>query len=182
MIDGLDEFTGNHSELIRRLFDWTRKAADVKMCVSSREWTIFQDRFKDCSTIKLHELTRSDIKSVVRDRLREPEFAALLQEAQCNSNGLEESITDKADGVFLWVSLILRQIEEGVINGDQMRELEDKINTLPTDLEHMFQHLFDSIARPDQRIAYLILDMALLVSETEEGVAVLVDTHFSRTT
>lgn len=169
MIDGLDEFTGNHAELVRRLFDWTRKAADVKMCVSSREWAMFQDRFKDCSRIKLHELTRSDIQRVVRDRLREPECAALLQEARCNPDDLEESITDKADGVFLWVSTILRQIEEGIINGDQMSDLEHKIDSLPTDLEYMFQHLFDSIARPDQRIAYLILEVALLVSETEGG-------------
>jgi NACHT domain len=166
-IDGLDEFTGNHAELIRQLFDWTGKTKDVKICVSSREWAIFQDRFRDCPKIKLHELTRSDIRRVVRDRLCEPEFAAMLQEARCIAKDLEESIVEKSDGVFLWVSIMLRLIEEGLINGDQMRDLQHKIDFLPTELENMFLHLFDSISRPNQQIAYLILDVALLVSETE---------------
>ena len=168
-IDGLDEFMGNHAVLVRQLFEWTDRTKDVKICVSSREWAIFQERFSGCPNIKLQELTRSDIERVVRDELNGAAFTTLLQEAGCDTKELEASITGKSDGVFLWVSLMLRLVEDGLINGDLMPDLQRKIDSLPTELETMFQHLFDSISRPDLQIAYLILDMALLVSKTEGG-------------
>jgi hypothetical protein len=168
-IDGLDEFTGNHAELIQQLFQWTGRTKDVKICVSSREWTIFQVRFNECPKMKLHELTRSDIVKVVRGQLRDSRMVSMLQEGGCNAKELETSIADKSDGVFLWVTIILRLIEEGLINGDVMTDLQRKIDSLPTELEVMFQYLFDSISKADQQLAYLILDMVLLVSKTESG-------------
>ncbi|RYP75053.1 hypothetical protein DL770_007497 [Monosporascus sp. CRB-9-2] len=84
MIDGLDEFTGCHAELIRRLFDWTGKTADVKMTPGVT-----------------------------------PKIGSI--------------VINKADGVFLWVSIILRLIEEGITDGDQMHDLEHKIDLLSTE-------------------------------------------------
>jgi hypothetical protein len=66
-IDGLDEFEGNHAELIRKLHKWTKKFQHMKICVSSREWAIFQELFGDCPKWKLQDLTFSDIQRFVRD-------------------------------------------------------------------------------------------------------------------
>ncbi|KAK7710806.1 hypothetical protein SLS64_005711 [Diaporthe eres] len=64
-VDGLDEFDGNHSDLVRQLFDWVTNSQNVKLCVSSREWAVFHDAFKDCPHFSLHHLTRSDMQRVV---------------------------------------------------------------------------------------------------------------------
>jgi hypothetical protein len=159
-IDGLDEYEGNHADLIRRLFSWTGVNSDVKICVSSREWTIFQLSFQSCPKLTLHELTRSDIMTFSQDRLEEAQFKLMLAQINCDTKTLVKAIVEKSDGVFLWVSLVLRQLEEGLINGDRMKDLQRKIDSLPNDLEKMFQHLFDSIQPMDRRLAYAILAMA----------------------
>lgn len=164
-IDGLDEFTGDHAELVQKLFEWTSRTKDIKICVSSREWTLFKERFRDCPSFKLHNLTRWDIERVVRDKLNEAVSDGTFQGAECNVDEIAESITDKSDGVFLWVNTVLRLVLRGLVNGDRMSDLQKKIGSLPTELEVMFQHLFDAIPRQDKQISYLILDMALLIAK-----------------
>lgn len=159
-IDGLDEYEGNHADLIRRLFGWTGADKDVKICVSSREWTIFQLAFKSCPKMTLHELTRPDILTFTQDRLKEDQFEAMLAQISSDTKPVEEAIVEKSDGVFLWVSLVLRQLEEGLYNGDRMKDIQRKIDSLPSDLEKTFQHLFDSIQPVDRKLAYAILAMA----------------------
>ncbi|OTB16307.1 hypothetical protein K445DRAFT_351197, partial [Daldinia sp. EC12] len=64
-IDGLDEFEGHHADLARQLVKWTRETENIKLCISSREWPVFQDIFKGCLRIRLHELTWCDIQQFV---------------------------------------------------------------------------------------------------------------------
>ncbi|XXG96982.1 hypothetical protein Hte_003275 [Hypoxylon texense] len=135
-IDGLDEFEGDHAELIRQLFQWSNKSRNVKLCVSSRELAIFQNNFRDCPKFYLHELTRSDIRQFVSDRFREIDIEASLGDPErFNFDLLKETIIGQSDGVFLWVSLVLRHVEEGLHNGDRMEDLMRLIKSLPTELE-----------------------------------------------
>lgn len=68
-----------------------------------------------------------------------------------------KAIISKADGVFIWVSLILRQIEDGLVNGDGLHDIQRKIDSLPTELEDMFTHLLDSILSADRRKSFAML-------------------------
>jgi hypothetical protein len=43
---------------------------------------------------------------------------------------LGAAIVKKAEGVFLWVALVLRAVEEGIVAGDTVEELEAKIDFL----------------------------------------------------
>lgn len=132
-IDGLDEFEGNHAYLIRKLFQWTDKSQNIKLCISSREWAIFQDAFQNCPKLRLHELTTPDIQQFINHRFREIRTEIPLDDDDVY--WLKRTIVDLSDGVFLWVSLVLRHIEEGVHNGDRMNDLMRLVESLPTDLE-----------------------------------------------
>jgi hypothetical protein len=164
-IDGLDEFEGNHAGLIRKLFEWTNHTQSVKICVSSREWTVFQKGFQKCPKLRLHELTRSDIQRFVGDRFQEMDLGALKKEHQdsdlCDAIVLQREVIRMSDGVFLWVSLILRHIEDGLVNGDQMEDLMNVVNALPTELEPMLQQILSSIPPANRKLAYGILSLAL---------------------
>ena len=164
-IDGLDEFEGNHAGLIRKLFEWTKQTQSVKICVSSREWTVFQEGFHNCPKLRLHELTCSDIQRFVSDRFQEMDLGALKKEPHdsdsSNAIVLQQEVIRMSDGVFLWVSLILRHIEDGLVNGDQMEDLMNVVNSLPTELEPMLHQLLSSIPPANRKLAYGILSLAL---------------------
>ncbi|KAJ2985030.1 hypothetical protein NUW58_g5750 [Xylaria curta] len=67
-IDGLDEFDGNHQNLLKfvRLL---HSRVGRKVCVSGRPWNDFQDAFKASPSLRLESLTASDIRFYVQDNL-----------------------------------------------------------------------------------------------------------------
>lgn len=163
-IDGLDEFDGNHSDLVRQLFDWVTNSQNIKLCVSSREWAVFHDAFKDCPHFGLHHLTRSDMQRVVRDRFQQLNIDTVNRETtqagEPQTHLLEDDVVEKSEGVFLWLSLVLRHLEEGLINGDDMQDLMKITDSLPTELEPMFRNLLDSIPRSNLKLAFAMLSFA----------------------
>ncbi|KAF4436097.1 small s [Fusarium acutatum] len=160
-IDGLDEFQGDHAALINELLRWTStRPTDVKVCVSSREWPIFQEAFKIFPSFRLHELTRSDVSRIVRDRLKNNKLYQRIAGPDELAR-FESDLVDKSDGVFLWLKLILHDIEDGLLSGDRLSQLDNKVNALPTELNDLFQHLLNSIHPCDRQEAYLILAVAL---------------------
>lgn len=69
-IDGLDELDGDHSGMIRMLQDIVvNSVGDVKICVSSRPWPVFEAAFSSISKLKLQDLTRSDAIQYVNGTL-----------------------------------------------------------------------------------------------------------------
>ncbi|KAF5565382.1 hypothetical protein FNAPI_1697 [Fusarium napiforme] len=160
-IDGLDEFQGDHAALVNDLLRWTsERPTGVKICVSSREWPIFQEAFKTFPGFRLHELTRSDVSMIVRDRLKNNKLYQKLATPD-ELGRFESSLVKRSDGVFLWLKLILRDIEDGLLSGDRLSQLRNKVNTLPTELNDLFEHLLNSIHLCDRKEAYLILAVVL---------------------
>lgn len=100
-IDGLNELEGDYNKLI----NFVREVADIqrtKLCVSSRLLRVFGDAFRESPSLRLQDLTRSDIAYFTRVRLlnqrsirkiarREPQKVSLLT----------NYIVNNADGVFI---------------------------------------------------------------------------------
>jgi hypothetical protein len=61
LIDGLDEFEGDHEEMAK-LFKGITKSYTVKTCLSSRIWVVFKECFCDCPRLQLQDLTANDIQ------------------------------------------------------------------------------------------------------------------------
>ena len=163
-IDGLDEFEGEEDRLIKALFDWVGSSTkSIKFCVSSRELTIFQTRFASCPKFRLHELTQRDILTFIQETLSHNEDV----KAASNFRDFAEIgalILDKAEGVFLWVSLVLKEMERGLAGGDSFETLKKKVDFLPIEVERLFRHIFVSIQEThpiDRRRAFIILDHVL---------------------
>ncbi|KAK0666881.1 hypothetical protein QBC41DRAFT_145881 [Cercophora samala] len=146
-IDGLDEFEGDDTGLVRTLLGWTRLRPDaIKICVSSRELPLFQERFSSCPKLRLHEVTSLDIMGYVKTTLEENEdLSAALDHSLTLRLG--QKIIAKAEGVLLWVSLVLRIVERGLVQEDNPKDLEAKIDGLPTELEELFMVIFKAIER-----------------------------------
>ncbi|KAI1110172.1 hypothetical protein F5Y14DRAFT_429919 [Nemania sp. NC0429] len=144
-IDGLDEFDGNHQNLVDfvQLF---HSRPGRKVCVSSRPWNVFQDAFSTNPSLRLENLTGGDIRSYVQGRLESsPAFMEYKAALPQQSNDLIKTILTKAQGVFLWVSVVVLDILEGLRDGDSWNDLCDMVDLLPDDLSHLYQRIWSNI-------------------------------------
>ena len=67
-IDELDEFEGDH-ELVVKPFQKVSTSPDVKACLSSRPWLVFEAAFIPGPGLRLQDLTYVDIRTYVRGSL-----------------------------------------------------------------------------------------------------------------
>lgn len=147
VIDGLDEYAGDPSDVVQLLRNLSL-SPDVKICLSSRPWNIFQDAFGDRSKmLKLQDLTRNDIIRYVSDNLESSLHFTSLQKVDDSYQGLIEGIAAKAEGVFLWVYLVVKSFLQGLTDGDTIGDLQVRLSQLPSDLEEYFRHIVDSVEK-----------------------------------
>ncbi len=144
-IDGLDEFEGDHTDLIGLIKD-IGSSSNIKICVSSRPWVLFEDAFRHKPSLMLQDLTYPDIKQFIDDAFynnlrfseleeREPEYAGQLL----------KDIAQKSAGVFLWVTLVVHSLLAGLNNGDRVLDLERRLAFLPPDLESLYEKMLNSL-------------------------------------
>lgn len=144
-IDGLDEFHGEKSEL-SALIESLASYSNVKLCISSRPWPVFEDAFNQKPSLMLQHRTSNDIKNYASENLlRHPGFRELQQGNQVYAEALIENITTKASGVFLWVVLVVRSLIEGLTDGDRISDLQRRLDVLPDELEQLFRNMLQSL-------------------------------------
>ncbi|OCL11067.1 hypothetical protein AOQ84DRAFT_430569 [Glonium stellatum] len=144
-IDGLDEYDGDHTEIIKTLNKFTA-SSNVKICLSSRPWNVFEDTYGHIrQKMRLQDLTRNDIKLYVQDELEKDARFITLKSRDSRFQDLVEEIVNKADGVFLWVYLVIRSLKEGITNADTIPTLQKRLRKLPSDLEAYFRHILGQI-------------------------------------
>lgn len=161
-VDGLDEYDGDHSELIEIVRKLSELPA-IKLCVSSRRWPCFEDAFGADSSRRLYleDLTREDITTFARDKLKEvPQYVQLQKQSQ-QSFDLVEEIVRKAEGVFLWVFLVVRSLRDGLSNGDSAALLRQRFDELPADLESLFEKIINSVDAVYRRKMAVTFQIAL---------------------
>ncbi|KAF4874183.1 hypothetical protein CGCSCA1_v006686 [Colletotrichum siamense] len=146
-IDGLDEFVGEHQAIVDLLLSWVgRYPTNIKICVSSREWVVFTRAFVHSPKIKLHEITFRDIQSFVRHKLADLISSTGDSIATERARSLINQIIDKAEGVFLWVRIVVEGLISSPAAGDLMEDLEERVNDLPKELENLYENIFKSMA------------------------------------
>lgn len=146
-IDGLDEFEGDHGEIIN-LFKALPKVSDgnLKICLSSRPWSTFERAFLSFPTFRLQELTFFDMVEYVTDKFREdPRLRKISHDGASESRKLVTDIVRRADGVFLWVTLVVRSLINDCQDNDRITDVERRLLALPTNLDQLFQHLLFDI-------------------------------------
>ncbi|KAM0252084.1 hypothetical protein ACHAQJ_007881 [Trichoderma viride] len=145
-IDGLDEYDGDHAQLItviRKIGNSDR----IKICTASRPWVEFSDAFED-SQWKLHlqDFTRGDIQRFVEENLQNNDyFDKLRRRNTAAADSIVLEITERAHGVFLWVFLVVRSLLRGLRYADDISDLQRRLRELPSGLPEYFERMLDSI-------------------------------------
>jgi hypothetical protein len=144
LIDGLDEFSGDHQDLIESLQELNNSPA-IKICVSSRPWIVFESAYGSdvhCS-MELHDLTVRDIDICIATRLESLHDHGVLTGEELKVLG--DEIRTRAQGVFLWVTLAIKDLRRGIGKRDSMFVLQERLANYPSELHDFYQHILDSI-------------------------------------
>lgn len=164
-IDGLDEFQStmqdDHRDLVKLLCKWAASpTGNIKICVSSREYPSFMDGFSPHLRIRFHDLTRRDMDTYIRDKLAHAN-------AEDSFEDLVSLIMNKADGVFLWVALVVKSLREGLENGLSCSDLTREVDVLPEQLESLYKHILMSLGKSARTKAYQTFAMVAELKKHE---------------
>lgn len=145
-VDGLDEYSGNSESLCTLFKNLSTKNKRVKFCLSSRPWVQFQQNFVNCAKLRLHDLTFQDIGAYVNDKFRQsPAFTKLADSDGNLASSLVREITEGAQGVFLWVKVVVQLLLQGVNNRDSIAQLWKRLRSIPKDLYPLYTFMLNQI-------------------------------------
>ncbi|KAF2827058.1 hypothetical protein CC86DRAFT_466800 [Ophiobolus disseminans] len=147
LVDGLDEFETPRMSMtdLAEIF-LEASPSHVKALVSSRPLPAFEASFAALPRLRLHLLTYGDITAYVHDKFgAHKRIKELFMEDPAGTRSLTTAIVDGASGVFLWVSLVVKSLIEGLHNYDTLKDLKKRLDEIPRDLEDLFRHMLSKI-------------------------------------
>ncbi|KAK4216919.1 hypothetical protein QBC37DRAFT_78006 [Rhypophila decipiens] len=175
-IDGLDEMDPDDRSTPDPLRFITTKIATigkVKLCVSSRPEQLFLRYFASKPTLRLQDITFFDMK-IYAEAYLVPDPGDEYDTKDVRN--LIDSLLVKADGVFLWIALVVRSLASGLRNGDSIEELNLRLEQMPKGLNALYQDMWarlnddEPIYRQEAALYFnLIRDWRTLQSGTDEG-------------
>jgi hypothetical protein len=153
-IDALDEHPGPSQDLLNALNDLFitqtshnsqdiqmdgNRGIRIKLCIASRPENEFVERFEHYGTLKMKDYTGADITIYAKNRLYSRELSAtLLEERKLFLHSAWETIVQKAEGIFLWIRLVIDELIDGLLRGDADEDLLNIMEESPHDLTRLY--------------------------------------------
>ncbi|KIL88706.1 hypothetical protein FAVG1_07954 [Fusarium avenaceum] len=143
-IDGLDEFDGDCNALVSLIGECT--SCSIKICVSSRPWTEFENAFGEYPQLRMEDLTYNDMTRYVMAKFgANPRFRTFQERHPELATDISRSVTEKANGVFLWVNIVVSSLLAGIVSGDRIEDLESRLDLLPPEIQDLYEKIIESI-------------------------------------
>ena len=161
-IDGLDEYNDDLWDLCSQL-DGLRDRTGMKMCLASRPERAFEDSFAGCSSIRMQDHNHNSIEAYMNRKMvkflsQHPFIDGLF------SPELLAAVVEKAQGVILWARLVIDEMIKSCDDNTTTRELLAFLETLPAELELLYERILAKINEKYQSEAALVL---LMLTENE---------------
>jgi hypothetical protein len=145
-IDGLDEFNGDTEQLCLFFKRLSAMSVNLKICVSSRPWVAFKHNFEGGASLRLQDLSAKDISTYVNDKLKASvAFTQLAARDGDLTLELTKDIVARAEGVFLWVKVVIHLLLQGVNNRDTIPQLWARLRSFPRELNGLYQLILTQI-------------------------------------
>ncbi|CZR69404.1 uncharacterized protein PAC_19304 [Phialocephala subalpina] len=146
LIDGLDEFSGDPEQLCLFFKRLNERSDKAKFCLSSRPWVQFKQNFHGSASLRLQDLTSNDISKYVNDMFHQsPAFMRLAARDVELTSSLAREVLERADGVFLWVEIVVRHLLKGINNSDTIPELWSRLRSFPRELYPLYNVILSQI-------------------------------------
>lgn len=144
-VDGLDEFAEPPLRIVE-LIQSISSRKGIKVCVASRQWSEFNDAFDQHPMLRMQDLTYQDITCYVGAKFNNSRgFTELKEIFPVEASALLSDIVKKAQGVFLWLSLVVKDLLECLTEGDGLPEMREVLDALPSDIDQLYSAIWASI-------------------------------------
>ncbi|KAI9729191.1 MAG: hypothetical protein M1834_007098 [Cirrosporium novae-zelandiae] len=141
-IDGLDEYEGDETE-IARLFGGAASKPNIKICASSRPHKPFENKFVSDRLVNDEKMQQLTLRELIA------------------SSSLINEIVTTADGVFLWVKLVVTSLLRGLGDDNRISDLQKRLRALPPKLTNLYKHMVlnvDNIYKEDASRFFQLID------------------------
>jgi hypothetical protein len=137
-VDGLDEIAlrTEISELFT-ILQHLAATGKVKSCLASRPELHLRTRLEQCLGLRVQDLTRADMQTYTGGALLPLPSGDIFERQK-----LVNKLVDAAEGVFLWLRLVVESLNRGIENGDSATLLEQRLRATPRDLMDLYQDLW----------------------------------------
>lgn len=76
-------------------------------------------------------------------------------------NELAQDVTGKAQGVFIWVRLVIDELCQGLTDGTPITMLREVLKNIPHELEDLYARALGKVRREYAAEAHILLHMVL---------------------
>ncbi|KFZ19928.1 hypothetical protein V501_00400 [Pseudogymnoascus sp. VKM F-4519 (FW-2642)] len=155
IIDAMDESEEDmRHKIVSMLYEAGNQGSNAnvvfKILVASRPNLKINFALRNCRYMKLEDQTRNDIIEYVCCEIRR----IAKEVVQCSLEELDfvsRTLIFRSRGVFLWVKLVLAELEERAMEGlCTTAEIENLTTSIPTDLEELYFKIVEKIEKRDQ--------------------------------
>ncbi|KAI1407119.1 hypothetical protein F5Y13DRAFT_175692 [Hypoxylon sp. FL1857] len=158
LLDALDEYDGGPDficGILKEMMNMTANSRTrLKILFSSRPWETFERQFAAAPSIQVQDFTKGDIETYCWGIIdsREEEISVAL-------GRIIPAVINRADGVFLWVRLVLLELANEALQGNDVDELARILNSIPSDLQEYYARTVQRIPEKLRWDAYVILEV-----------------------
>lgn len=171
--DGLDECS-EQAQMLQQLQN-LRPIHNLRICASSRPERKFELAFKGAPYLKLEDETSSDMYTFAHAELRRfaESWRMLIGPSDSEYHKVIKTLVYKADGVFAWLQVVVRSLQEGMENYDDWSTLQERIEELPSEISDLYAHMISRSGQNLKRYAASaaeIFKLVLLAHELSETI------------
>lgn len=109
----------------------TRDLRNLHICFTCRHYPIFKPSFK--YEINVESENTTDISTFVQR-----ELSSLFREGD---NSILNSVTSRADGVFLWAWLVVKKVAQLQLNAASIEEMDKAVRDIPEKLDEIYSDI-----------------------------------------
>ncbi|TLD19324.1 hypothetical protein PspLS_09775 [Pyricularia sp. CBS 133598] len=149
LIDGLDEVSVTEGELLRQKVDRLKDLENVKICVSSRPELPYLQALQHHPNLRLQDLTAGDMQRYITANLLKDLHAKFEHPySLARDHGINpviclgRNLLKKAEGVFLWLRLVIESLRRGMANADSIEDIQRRLDELPGGMLELYQTMW----------------------------------------
>ncbi|KAH7242716.1 hypothetical protein BKA59DRAFT_481230 [Fusarium tricinctum] len=160
-IDGLDEIeddSKSNFSFATELCNWARFQS-VKLCLSSREERPWTNYFEGSPKLEIHLTTEQDIRKMIHNFLLDDRHLKKFPATEINQ--FVTRFVNMAEGVFIWVKLVLRELEESLNYESPLSTLHRDLDTFPRELDEFYDSIMRRIPKREKILANAVFDVLI---------------------
>ena len=177
-VDALDEYEGNYRDLIRVIQDSFisrgPSMVNVKFCLASRPYPAFTNAFGSCPGLLVHEHTRDDVQWYARQQIASSIQYRDIDQDLSEMHQLAVETTQRANGVFIWVRIVVEELIERYVDGCTASQLRDILSAMPEELEDLYRRTLSKV-KPEYELESYVMTQIVLHAKNPQTLKSLLE-------